>query len=226
MTSGIYQIKNKVNNKIYIGQAINLSKRKAEHWSCLRGKYHYNSHLQRAWDKYGEENFRFIILLCCESAELSYYEQVLVNLLNPKYNIQKECTTSPLGTKLSKEHKAKISKSLKGIKRSQQTREKISRCRKGIIFSDEHKRHLRENHVGNLGKHCSEETIQKMALAQKGDKNHMFGKHISEEHKQKISMSNKGNKRLLGYKQSDEHRRHISESMLARQNETRTQEDT
>lgn len=62
MRACIYSIKNNINNHEYIGQTINFAKRKSKHLTALRGGYHCNSHLQRAWNKYGEENFSFSII--------------------------------------------------------------------------------------------------------------------------------------------------------------------
>ena len=58
LNSGIYMIVNKVNNKRYIGQAVDLIKRKREHLSGKKS----NIPLQRAIEKYGIENFEFIVL--------------------------------------------------------------------------------------------------------------------------------------------------------------------
>lgn len=59
---GIYKIENTINGKVYIGQSIHIKLRWSEHKAELRGGYHDNSHLQLAWNKYGEEAFIFSIL--------------------------------------------------------------------------------------------------------------------------------------------------------------------
>lgn len=64
-TSGIYCITNLVNNKKYIGQTYNLNYRWRTHKNDLKAKRHHNKHLQYAWDKYGEDNFKFNILEYC-----------------------------------------------------------------------------------------------------------------------------------------------------------------
>lgn len=62
LKSGIYSIKNSIDNKEYIGLSINLKKRKSIHFSRLRKNIHPNKHLQFAWNKYGEINFTFIVI--------------------------------------------------------------------------------------------------------------------------------------------------------------------
>ena len=60
--SGIYEITNLINNKIYIGSSINIKKRWKDHILLLKNQKHINVHLLNAWNKYGEENFSFSII--------------------------------------------------------------------------------------------------------------------------------------------------------------------
>jgi group I intron endonuclease len=62
---GIYCIKNKINKKRYIGESIHIKKRFYAHRSNLRtnAKGKESEHLLRAWNKYGEENFEFYVIL-------------------------------------------------------------------------------------------------------------------------------------------------------------------
>lgn len=89
----IYSIKNKINNKIYIGSATNLSNRWSRHKSDLILKKHHSIYLQRAWDKHGEQSFEFsIIEEILESQDLIIKEQYYLDLYrsyNPEfgYNI-------------------------------------------------------------------------------------------------------------------------------------------
>jgi group I intron endonuclease len=62
MKSGIYKIINLVNNKFYVGSAVDLRRRKARHFSELRNNRHNNRHLQAAWLKYGEKSFVFVVV--------------------------------------------------------------------------------------------------------------------------------------------------------------------
>lgn len=59
---GIYAIKNKINNKFYIGISIDIKRRWLTHVRDFNKQQHYNEYLQNAWHKYGGENFEFIIL--------------------------------------------------------------------------------------------------------------------------------------------------------------------
>ena len=55
----IYQIRNKINDKCYIGSAVKILDRWWLHKKMLRNGNHHSVKLQRAWDKYGENNFAF-----------------------------------------------------------------------------------------------------------------------------------------------------------------------
>ena len=79
LKSGIYQIVNIIDSKMYIGSAKNLKKRWKEHKRPLIGGSHFNKYLQRAWDKYGESNFKFKILCYCEECELLQKEQEMID---------------------------------------------------------------------------------------------------------------------------------------------------
>lgn len=99
MNSGVYTITNLVNKKMYVGLAIDFDKRWDSHKNELRNNKHCNYHLQAAWNKYGENNFLFEILVECEEQFLyseEHYWATILNVHNPKYgyNIQ---PTHPYG---------------------------------------------------------------------------------------------------------------------------------
>jgi len=74
---GIYEIKNKINGKKYIGSSIDLEKRIYHHKNVLKNNKHKNSHLQYAWNKYGEENFEFNILEYCDDKILELEQKYI-----------------------------------------------------------------------------------------------------------------------------------------------------
>lgn len=92
MQSGIYIIRNIINNKCYIGQTNNLKGRWIKHRNFLRKNKHHNKHLQAAWNKYGEKNFLFETLEKCPINELDekeiYYIDKYKTYING-YNLDK-----------------------------------------------------------------------------------------------------------------------------------------
>jgi len=91
--SYIYQIKNKVNGKFYVGSAHDYRKRWYQHEHALNSNCHGNQHLQNAWNKYGRENFEFSILEVVPFELQFIKEQEYLNKLNPfdndGYNLNK-----------------------------------------------------------------------------------------------------------------------------------------
>lgn len=59
MKGYIYAIKNKINDKVYIGITENIQQRKTRHLNNLKHRQHSSPGLQNAYDLYGEENFYF-----------------------------------------------------------------------------------------------------------------------------------------------------------------------
>ena len=57
--TGIYIIKNILNNKKYVGSSTNIGKRWRDHKWYLKENKHHNSHLQASYNKYGLDSFEF-----------------------------------------------------------------------------------------------------------------------------------------------------------------------
>lgn len=133
--TGIYSIRNKINNKIYIGSAVNLYKRLSLHYYELKKYTHCNRHLQRAWNKYGEENFECIILEYCDRKD---------KLLREQYWIDTSNCLSPVGYNI-------LSKALdfSGFKHSEKSKKLISLKRMGKKHSEET---LSKMRIGRTGK--------------------------------------------------------------------------
>lgn len=106
MKSGIYRIKSKTSNHFYIGSSFNMKERWNRHRRDLRAGKHHSIILQRAWDKYNEEDFVFEIIEYCEIDKLLEREQFFLDSELPIYNI---CVTagSQLGRKSTEEAKQK-----------------------------------------------------------------------------------------------------------------------
>ncbi|ASD51971.1 homing endonuclease [Pseudomonas phage PspYZU05] len=87
MESGIYQIKNIVNNKIYVGSAKNFERRWARHIKDLENGNHSSIKLQRSFDLHGNV-FEFSILEKIEYVKdiIIERENFWINKLNSKIN--------------------------------------------------------------------------------------------------------------------------------------------
>lgn len=68
---GIYCIRNKVNQKVYIGKSKNIYCRIADHICGLnKSSKNENRHLISAWHKYGKDNFEYFVLEYIELDEV------------------------------------------------------------------------------------------------------------------------------------------------------------
>ena len=77
---GIYYYKNKINGKLYIGQAQNLHKRRIE----IRYDGYAGAVFNNAIKKYGIDNFEYGILTHCKVEKLNYFEMFYIKRLKTK----------------------------------------------------------------------------------------------------------------------------------------------
>lgn len=172
----IYIILNKINGKFYLGSTKNLHKRKLKHFRDLKNQKHHSVYLQRSYDKYGIDNFEFIIVETC----FNYLqrEQELLNQIdfNNSYNISKTSSggnliyNHPEKDRLIKE----ATERLRNCERKPRYKEDNSNWRGGTTFC---KCGARINSNSNSCIKCKEMS---------GEDNHFYGKKHSEETKQKI----------------------------------------
>jgi len=90
---GIYQIRNTINNKKYIGKSIHIEKRTKQHFQALRSGRHLNQRLQKEFDYYGKNSFVVDVLRECHRDLLERYESIYcynADAWNPNkgYNIE------------------------------------------------------------------------------------------------------------------------------------------
>jgi len=108
--SGIYKITNIINNKIYIGSAVNVYIRWKAHIQLLQNNNHHSIYLQNSWNKYGGGNFKFEVIEYVEDNNLliekeQYYFDIY-KPYNPLYGYNESPTaSSPLGVKHTDETK-------------------------------------------------------------------------------------------------------------------------
>lgn len=220
MVSGIYMILNTITNKCYIGSAVNIRRRWRRHLRTLNSDTHHNLHLQRAWDKYGKENFAFSVLEYVSPEDLLIKEQYWMDAYK-SYNQDKGyniCKTAGnmLGFKFTLASRELLSKVRTGRKHSDETKLKISLVHKGkkMNFTQEFLDNLSNrsrNSVGELnpfyGRTHSKESKAKISASLKGRKmpddfiesrrgkgNPFYGRTHSMETRQKIGDSKRGKK--------------------------------
>lgn len=209
--SGVYRIRNKVNGKFYIGRSIDINKRFYQHKSALRKGKHGSIYLQRAWDKYGEDNFIFEpLVLCSEDESLILEQYVLDNYKTDLYNVMKYSTG---GDTISyhpnrEQIRAKISNTLKEINSKLTFEERVKKYahigpnngRYGKPVSDHVREAVRKHSLGNQYAKGVKRTpehralLSKLAKQRTGVKNPFYGKKHTEETRRKLSEKQKGKK--------------------------------
>jgi group I intron endonuclease len=205
--SGVYQIRNTINNKRYIGSAIDIKGRWRIHKRHLRKGIHGNDYLQKAWNKSGEIVFEFSILeKVNDLTQLISREQHYKDLYrshNRKYGYD-ICKIA--GSSLGYKHTEKTKKHLSEIRMGKEPWNKglegfngKQPWNKGKTLPEEYKAAIsktlkkrfenKENHP-MYGTHRPDETREKIAekarIRNAGSGNPMYGKHHSIEARQKI----------------------------------------
>lgn len=117
---GIYLIINTINHLVYVGKSINLYKRKCQYISIINGTIPsriYNNRFINHLQRYGKDNFEFIILEFVEyndellaEAELKWIEYYKSNKKDTGYNLNINSRTKTI---VSDETRLKISERLK-----------------------------------------------------------------------------------------------------------------
>lgn len=197
MERGIYRIYNILNLKTYIGSSINIKRRFTTHKYHLNKNGHHCEHLQRAWNKYGKEYFKFEILeILNDNIDLEKEEQKWLD--DAKYELYNSCKIAgnKSGFSHSEETKNKIGNSNKNKVCSVDTREKISQTLKGRKLSEEVKKKMSDSQRGKQ-KIFTEK--QRKACIERL-KPYMTGQKIGFKHTEKSKLLISESKK--GYKQS------------------------
>jgi group I intron endonuclease len=179
-TSGIYRITCTVTGKFYIGSAINLHKRRRDHFRELQQNSHRNRYLQRAFNKYGEQAFTFEVLELVLPISLTAREQYWLDKLKPfgrkGFNIAPTAgsTLGCVRPSTTFETRTKMSKSQTGRTHSTETIEKM-RISARMRPPRSHETYLKwsAGHIGkpahNRGKKLFPKVTEQFAIAHEGE---------------------------------------------------------
>ena len=178
--SGIYKIQSKKKpERIYIGSTKDIHLRWWVHLNELRKDIHINKKLQHHYNKYGEEDLVFSVITGCDINDLLALEQFYLDAFNPWFNICKIAGNTagrpmsdeakikigqahkgkpvrPPGSRLTEEHKRKISEAMRGEKNHQYGKPSPRKGKKGYPNPNKGKRGI-----------YSEETLEKMRKSNK-----------------------------------------------------------
>lgn len=211
--NGIYKIINIIDNKYYVGSSNNILRRWRTHEKNLHEKNHYNRYLQRAFNKYGIENFVFVVVeMVNVDTNLFTIEQ---NYLNIAINEKSKCYNASFAAGGGCKSEGKIRVFKNGIIKhihlneestylknewirgsgpmSQETKNKIGDANRGKQkpkFSEEHRKKLGETYKRRKSFSITENHKKILLNAWKGKKH-------TEETKQKMSFDRSGEKHPL-----------------------------
>ena len=191
----IYAIKNKINHKMYVGMTNNYKKRIEYHLYELKHNKHHSQKLQRAFNKYGEENFEFCVLLEVDKMEgLELKEKEFIE----KYDTYKNGYNCSEG-----------GEKLPNYKQPETTRQALLKRNKGNKYS--------------LGMKMPQSAKNKISKKNSGRNNGMYGRKHTKEELQKMStnLKNDYNKRynkIANANKSEKRRKEVSKQMSGENN--------
>jgi group I intron endonuclease len=189
MKNVIYKIRNVVNDKFYVGSTNNTKVRFKNHRRLLRKGRHHCRHLQAAWNKYGEDCFKFEII------EVVADDNALWNAENAwltQWVGRPECYNSGRSAEAPNRGLPKEENPLTGKVRPPEVNAQVSQSLK---------EHYAENEHPRQGKKHTPETLAKIAANRtppRGESHYRYGKTVSEETRKKIGDTQRGKPKAPG----------------------------
>jgi group I intron endonuclease len=202
----IYKIINTVNGKFYVGSTTNTKERYKTHRQRLRRNRHHATHLQAAWNKYGEQAFIFHVVEEVpegESLRAAEDRWLAEHVGKPHCYNKSRYSDAPMrgipkeqhpsfGRPKTSAERASISKTLKEFYAQDIT----NHPRFGKTHSEETRAQISASKLANptrawQGKTRSEETKAKISAVLKGRPNPRKGKKMSEQGRANIAAAAK-----------------------------------
>lgn len=194
--SGIYKIVNTKNGKMYIGSSKNIKRRWGIHKSSLKNNRHHSVYLQRAWHKYGKENFVYEVIKEMSNAsetELFNEETNCITTLKPDYNVGcvgggDNLTNHPNRELIIK----KITQSIHAKNARMTEQDKLEKWSRPGEKNPNWKGGLSVKYCKDCGIEINYGNLRCMACSKIGSQNPFYGKTHSKESRIKLSKSRKG----------------------------------
>ncbi len=141
LVCGVYGIYHERTKRRYVGSSIEVQKRLYLHLVQLRKGTHHCGYLQNVWNKYGEEEFSFVLLAKCRPQNLVRLEQTYIDK-SSAYKLMNVCL---------------IAGNCLGVKHTDTTKRKMSRSAKRVAADPEERKRRstqakRQHREGNLGR--------------------------------------------------------------------------
>lgn len=176
MKNVIYKIRNIINGKFYVGSTVDARVRFQAHKRRLKKGTHQSPHLQAAWNKYGEECFKFEVIAYIEDRdELLAVEQIWLNEHAGRaycYNWATDASAPMRGKKHTDEAKTKS--------RNRHIRRGEEHYRYGQTLDEDIRKKIGDAQRGipkAPGRTVSEEGREKLrAAVKRGEESHFYGK--------------------------------------------------
>lgn len=235
--SGVYQIKNQVNNKVYIGSSVDIKGRWRTHIHELRAQRHHSAALQRAWNKYGQAAFSFSVIEIVDDADMrlereSYfivqansangrdgYNTVPIagTCLGYKHTEETKKKMSEAQLKVPIEHRLKYCRSFVGRTHTEETKAKMSQNSKRVSPSPEQRLQISKVHKGKTISEEHKAIVAEVCRQRNRTPEHIAkvraalkGRKMSDEARAKLSAATKG--RII----SEEQKKQISATLKGR----------
>lgn len=163
MIIGIYRIFNILTGDFYIGSSVNIIKRFSIHKSALFKGLHHNKHLQSAWNKYGDENFKFEVIENCLTKKLLKREQFYIDKWLPVYN-KRLIAESNFGMKFSEDTKKTMSRIHSERQKDKIFRQQMSETIKNSEAHKAYVKTIKSRRQKNLDKRTSKDPFSSCTI--------------------------------------------------------------